>query len=151
MAKKFNKNRSVDSRYLNVPIKYVLNYKGANIGSEDKYEDEPYEEWRRGMLDKWGHILNESNVSREVFEEIKKRGQEKGISLLRKKLIKKGKDKTLCIIDFYGNNALVAWRNNKTRKVGMTRLCPVLQKNGKAYLQYKDKLILISNDSGWVF
>lgn len=151
MAKKFNKNRSVDSRYLNVPIKYVLNYKGANIGSADKYEDESYEEWRRGMLDKWDDIINESEVSREVFEKIKKRGQEEGISFLRRKLVKKGKDKTLCIVDFYGKNALVAWRNHETRKVGMTRLCPVLQKNGKAYLQYKDKLILISNALGWVF
>lgn len=61
-------------------------------------------------------------------------------------------DKTLCIIDFFGKSmALVAWRNNDTYKMGMPRLCKVVEKNGKTYIRYKGKLILISDLSGWVF
>lgn len=99
MSRKFEKNREVDSRYLNVPVKYILNYTGANEDGKDK----------------------------------------------------EAKDKTLCIIDFYGNDkALVGWRNNKTCKIGMTKIYPVVKKGSKYYLNYKDNLILISNVGGWV-
>lgn len=93
---KFGKNREVDNRYLNVPVKYITSkYNGSNEGE---------------------------------------------------------KDKSLCIIDFYGNDkALVGWRNNETCKMGMTRVCKIVHKDGKHYLKYKDKLILISDPYGWVF
>ena len=95
MSMKFRKNREVDSRYLNVPVKYVLNYAGANDGE---------------------------------------------------------KDKTLCIIDFYGKHlALVGWRNAETFSIGKTRLCRVVYKKDKVYIRYKGKDILISDKSGWVF
>ena len=94
MSMKFGKNREVNSYYLNVPVKYITNYTGANDGE---------------------------------------------------------KDKTLCIVDFYGKHlALVGWRNGDTFSVGKTRLCRVIHKNGKAYIRYKGNNILISDESGWV-
>ena len=66
-------------------------------------------------------------------------------------LVDKGRNKTLCIIDFYGKNALVAWRNNDSCKVGMTKLCPCYKKKNKWYIKYKGKDIIISDNSGWVF
>ena len=150
MSKKFNKNRSVDPRYLNVPVKYITSekVKGANEGGADKYEYESYEEWRQGLIDQFGDV---SDFSRESYEKIKQHYKDEGIITRNHKLVKKAKDKSLCVIDFYGKNALVAWRNNNTCKVGMTKLCPVLQQHGKSYIKYKDKLILISDASGWVF
>lgn len=106
MSKKFGKHREVDPYYLNVPIKYILNYTGKNEDGKDHYRD--------------------------------------GIK------IKEAKDKTLTIVDIYGKNALVAWRNNKTYKMGMTKLCPLIWKYGKLYLKYKDTLIQLSDTSGWV-
>lgn len=144
---KFKKNREVDSRYLNVPVKYILNYYGANKSGVDKYEYESYEEWRQGLIDQFGDV---SDFSRESYEKIKQYYKDKGIITRSHKLVKKAKDKTLTIVDFYGKNALVAWRNNNTCKMGMTRLCPIVHKHGKVYIDYKGKLILISNNSGWV-
>ena len=143
---KFKKNREVDSRYLNVPVKYILNYDGANKSGVDKYEYESYEEWRQGLIDQFGDY----DYSRESYEKIKQRYKDEGIITRSHKLVKKAKDKTLTIVDFYGKNALVAWRNNNTCKMGMTRLCPIVHKHGKVYIEYKGKLILISNNSGWV-
>lgn len=61
------------------------------------------------------------------------------------------KDKTLCIVDFYGKDkALVAWRNNNTYKMGMTKMCKVIWKKDKMYLRYKGKLIQLSGTGGWV-
>lgn len=146
---KFKKNREVDSRYLNVPIKYILNYDGANKSGVDKYRDETYEEWKQSMIDHWGDMINEKSLSKESWKACKKTLKEWGHES-KNILVKKAKDKTLTIVDFYGNNALVAWRNNNTCKMGMTRLCPIVHKHGKVYIEYKGKLILISNNSGWV-
>jgi len=145
---KFGKNREVDNNYLNVPIKYLLRQKGSNEDGKDKYRYETYEEWKSGM-ESWlknNPWFSDVHLGRETYERWKKEG------CLKKILSKEAKDKTLCIVDFYGKkSALVAWRNNKTCKMGMTRLCEVVYKDKQAYIRYRGKLILISDDSGWVF
>ena len=136
MSMKFGKNREVDKRYLNVPAKYILNYTGVNEGGKDKYDYPSYEEWVEEMKE----FLN-----KETFEDFKKSGH------VKEKKKKKGKDKTLCIVDFYGKHlALVGWRNADTFSVGKTRLCRVIYKNDKVYIRYKGKNIPISDKSGWV-
>ena len=150
---KFGKNRSVDEMYLNVPVKYIVatkgGFNGANCDSGDKYRLETYEEWKDRQED-WLELnpvfKKYSTISKEEYEKWKKDGY------LKKVLTKEGTDKTLCIVDFYGKDrALVAWRNNKKCKMGMTRICPVVWKNGKGYIIYRGKEVLISNDSGWVW
>lgn len=140
---KFGKDRSVDHRYLNVPIKYILHYYGANPDGKIKYEYPSYEE----VLKKFNLIgVDEHFLTREVYEDLKNKGH------FETKLVKKGTDKTLCVVDIFGRKfALVAWRNNDTCKMGMPRLCRIVFKNKKTYIDYKGKLILISDPSGWVF
>lgn len=156
MSKKFDKNRSVDWRYLHVPLKYITNFKGgSNCDRADRYRKETYEEWKEDMIKHFSYIYDSQEVidkelTKECFEHIQKWEDENGY-LGKRILVKEGRDKSLCIIDFYGKNALVAWRNNKTCKVGMTRLCPCYKKKNQWYIKYKDKEILISNNSGWVF
>ena len=136
MSKKFGKNRSVDWRYLHVPLKYMTNFKGgANCDRAIKYREETYEEWKSSMLKAWGDIYDtpekiEKQLSKEAFESIRKWNKENGFDA-NQILVDEGRDKTLVIIDFYGKNALVAFRNNNTCKVGMTHLCPVVKKNKK--------------------
>lgn len=156
MSKKFEKNRSVDWCYLHVPLKYITNFKGSNCNRYPKYKEESYEEWRDTMREwltknKWYDTQEEieRETTREVFEAVREQNKKWGITP-KIALVDKGKDKTLCIIDFYGKNALVAWRNNQSCKVGMTKLCPCYKKKGKWYIKYKGKEILISNNSGWV-
>ena len=158
MSKKFEKNRSVDWRYLHVPLKYITNFKGGqNHFRAPKYREETYEEWRDSMREwliknEWYDTQEEieRDTTKEVFDAVKKQQKEWGISP-KVTLVDKGKDKTLCIIDFYGKNALVAWRNNQSCKVGIPRLCPCYKKKKKWYIKYRGKEILISNNSGWVF
>lgn len=155
MSKKFGKNRSVDWRYLHVPLKYLLNFKGGkNHFRAPKYREESYEEWKSGMIKSFGYIYDtpekiEKELSKEAFEGVRKWQRENDRNI-KEILVDKGKDKTLCIIDFYGKNALVAWRNNLSCKIGMTKLCPCYEKKGKWYINYKGKEILISTNSGWV-
>lgn len=151
MSKKFDKNRSVDWRYLHVPLKYITNFKGgANCDRAPKYRYETYEEWKQGMIDHfdWFYDTEEkkAELTKECYEKVKE-----GRIGVKQILVKEGRDKSLVIIDFYGKNALVAWRNNNTCKVGMTRLCPCYKKKKQWYIKYKDKEILISNNGGWVF
>lgn len=145
---KFWKNREVDNRYLNVPVKYILHYEGANCDRKEKRTPETYEEWRESMekFIEQNPIFKGSSLSRETYE-----------MLIKKRLVpevkrKEGRDKTLCIVQFYGKRkALVAWRNNLTCKMGMTQLVNVVEKNRKWYIEYRGKLILISDPNGWVF
>lgn len=149
---KFGKHREVDSRYLNVPVKYILHYTGANEDGKDKYEPISFEEWKKTM-DAWDETsgLPRHNYTFEGYKAWVKYCEENGYDH-HKKLVKEGTDKTLCIVDFYGKDkALVAWRNNNTCKMGMTHLCKVVEKNGKSYIRYRGKLVLISDPSGWVW
>lgn len=159
MSKKFDKNRSVDWRYYHVPLKYLTKFKGgANCDRSTKYREETYEEWREHMLD-WYSKNNwyetqeeiENAVSEKTFEGVKKLEKEWGHEP-KMILVDEGRDKSLCIIDFYGKKkALVAFRNNKTCKIGMPKLCPIIVKKDKWYIRYKDKDIIFSDDSGWVW
>ena len=145
---KFGKNREVDKYYLNVPVKYILHYDGANCDRKAQYTPETYEEWRASMEDfiKRNPIFKNTSLSKETYEMLKANGHVQNV------LRKESRDKTLCIVQFYGNHlALVAWRNNNTFKMGMTRICLVVEKNDKFYIKYRGKLILISDPSGWVF
>ena len=147
MGLKFGKYREVDSRYLNVPVKYILNYNGANEDGKVKYGFKPYEEWVKDVkkFNEKFSLETKMDYSIETYNYLKKNGY------ISEVLLNDPKDKTLCIIDFYGKDkALVAWRNNKTCKMGMTRICKLEWKDKKLYLKYKDKLILLSNSSGWV-
>ena len=148
MSKKFGKNREVDNQYLNVPVKYITNYRGKNTGGHDIFRNENYEEWVEGQVD----FVNKNPIFKTSVK-INKEEYNKWCknNLLQKTLVKKGTDKSLCIIDFYGKDkALVGWRNNNTCKMGMTHICKIIWKNNKPYLNYKGNLILINN-SGWVF
>lgn len=150
--KKFSKYREVDSRYLNVPIKYILRYNGANEDGKDKYETVSFEEWKHRM-EEWDMTsgLRSHEYTIKEYNAWVKYCEENGYDH-HKKLVKEGKDKTLCIVDFYGNDkALVAWRNNKTYKMGMTRICKIVDKGDKSYIKYRGKLVLISDPWGWVF
>ena len=150
---KFGKNREVDPRYLNVPVKYITHFTGSNEDGKDKYEPIPFEEWKKKM-EEWDKLveLPGREYTMEGYEAWKKYCEENGYGYHYKRLVREGKDKTLCIVDFYGKNkALVAWRNNRTCKMGMTRICRVIEENGKTYIQYRGKNILISDPNGWVF
>lgn len=65
--------------------------------------------------------------------------------------VMKGKYKELCIVDFMADgSALVAWHNYNTGRTGIVRRCPVNEKHGKFYLDYRGKDIEIDT-WGWVF
>lgn len=159
MSKKFGKNRSVDRSYYHIPLKYLTKFKGgANCDRHPKYREETYEEWREKMIewysknkyysDKPEEI--ERSTTKQVFENVKEFQRKCGHEPYRK-LVDIGRDKSLCIIDIYGKKrALVAFRNNNTCKIGMPKICPIIFKNSKWYIRYKDKDILFSDDSGWV-
>lgn len=151
---KFGKNRSVDYRYLNVPIKYILNYTGQHEDGKDHWRNITYEEWReetkKFYKDFDGSDATEDQLCREEYDACMKFADELGSQTYKIKT-KEAKDKTLCIVDIFGKKkALVAWRNNKTCKMGMTRLCPLIWEHGKLYLKYKDNMILLSGTGGWV-
>lgn len=148
MSRKFGKYREVDNRYLNVPLKYMTNYYGKNTDGHDIFCEENYEEWYKRQ----NEFINRNPIFKEYIEVNKETYNDwKKNNLLQKVLVKKGTDKTLCIVDFYGKDkALVGWRNNNTCKMGMTHICKIIWKNKKPYLDYKGKLILINN-SGWVW
>ena len=152
MSKKFEKNRLVDWRYLHVPIKYLTRYRGgANCDRAPKYREETYEEWKEKLI-KWYPSKEEQdkNLTKEAFEACKEYEKKLGIEP-KKILVDEGRDKTLCILDFYGKHrALIAWRNNNTCKVGMTQICPMFRKGNNWYIKYRGKDILISDNSGWV-
>lgn len=149
---KFGKHREVDSRYLNVPVKYILHYTGANEDGKDKYETIPFEEWKSRM-ESWDKTsgLPPHEYTFEGYKAWVKYCEDNGYDH-HKKPTKEATDKTLCIVDFYGKDkALVAWRNNRTCKMGMTHICKVIDKGNKSYIRYRGKLILISDPSGWVW
>lgn len=151
MSQKFGKYREVDYRYLNIPVKYCLNHTGANEGGKDKYEVIPFEQWKKKM-EEWDKTsgLKPCEYTFEGYKAWIKFNEENGYNC-HKQLVKKGEDKTLCIVDFYGKDkALVAWRNNNTCKMGMTKMCKVIWKKDKMYLRYKGKLIQLSGTGGWV-
>lgn len=142
---KFGKNREVDSRYLNVPYKY-LNYRGANCNSKPIYRYETYEEWKERMNDFIDANCLINNLTKKDYENSKNNS-----IYVKKILVKEGRDKSLCIVDFFGKNlALVGWRNNNTYKIGMTKICKIVWRKNKGYINYNGKLLLFTDKYGWV-
>ena len=151
MSQKFGKYREVDNRYLNVPVKYITRVVGSNPGGKDKYREESYEEWLEWCKMN-GELCKGQEFSRKSWEAVKAWEKNHGIDCSRKILVKKGVDKSLCIVDFYGKNkALVGWRNVDRFSIGMPTLCRIVRKGKKAYIEYRGKLICISDRDGWVF
>lgn len=63
-----------------------------------------------------------------------------------------GSDKEFVIIELYGRkSALCAWRNTERCNVGKTFICPIIKKNKKYYVLYKNQQILLSDSYGWVY
>lgn len=149
-VKKFGKNRSVDRRYYNVPYKYILvgsEFKGGskttNGGQITRFES--YEEWAERMRN--SYFAQFVHITRDTYNDLRRNHPE----ALKQIVLSEKEDKTLCVVDFFGNKyALVGWRNNSSYSISMPKLCKLIKKNGKYYVKYKDKLIKISGGSGWV-
>lgn len=148
---KFGKNRSVWNTWYVVPTVYLLNEEGANTAKKTKvkrvlmsYEeakqrnDELNEKYPTMRVDYTKELYNEQIKDKYpyVYKQVEIKGEA---------------DKTLAVIQFYGNKALVGWRNNDTCKMGMTHMCPMVHKKGKTYLVYRGRKIELSRKhGGWV-
>ena len=94
-----------------------------------------------------GRRTGGQGVNRDTYNDLRRNHPE----ALRQIELGEKEDKTLCIVDFFGNKyALVGWRNNSSYSISMPKLCKLIKKDGKYYIKYKDKLIKISGGSGWV-
>ena len=51
----------------------------------------------------------------------------------------KGWTKEFCVIEYYGNKALCAWRNNSRYCTGIPFICKIINKNKKKGILYKGK------------
>ncbi|WQJ53455.1 MAG: hypothetical protein [Wendovervirus sonii] len=153
---KFEKYRAVDNHYLNVPYKYILDYNGSNMNPKYKVfsRDEAFEQWGKENPDDYNKWISgcPNDVDAQIeYEKIGKKINAYFDALEQANNLK-NRNKTLCIVDFFGKNkALVAWRNNKTYKMGMTRLCKIIHKKQGRYLLYKGHEIFIDQSNGWVF
>lgn len=148
---KFDKNRSVWSHWLSVPTVYMLDATGSNTEKKTKKKRVlmTYEEAK-----KRNDELNERfpslrvNYTKELYDE---QVRDNYPYVYKEVNVKGEADKTLAIIQFYGNKALVGWRNNDTAKMGMTKLCQIVKKGKKTYLVYRGRNIEISHKKGgWV-
>lgn len=136
--KKFGKNRSVDSSWLNIPAKYCFGVNG-------RYTNRKYKELKipESELEKLDIFSDEWN---EQYKKLKEK------YLNPQLILKQNYDKDFVIIEFYGKSkCLCAWRNNIACKMGMTFICPIIKRNKKYYVKYKNQLISLETNSGWVF
>lgn len=150
MIKKFGKNRSVDSKWLNVPIKYMSEVTGSNTGSNGKYVSlslkEQYENYVKWHND--NNWFNSTPMSIEEYKDYLKKFPDANES----EWVPAKHDKTFCIIELSKNWATCGWRNNETYSIGMPIKCRVVKKGKKVGIIYKDKFYLINtSSSGWVF
>ena len=163
---KFGKNRSVDTRYLNVPYKYLTSIDGQHETpkSDKKMTLAEYRQMRKELAERWASFGEKMPSDEEVkadYKALSKQAHKKGeegidayLILQKRKPIEvmKNKDKTLCIVDFFGKKkALVGWRNNEKCSISMPKICPIVYKKGKGFILYKGKEILFTDSSGWVF
>ena len=141
---KFSKNREVDSRYLNVPVKYISGIKGADTMSNSKPDIEGgykrYVEFCKTCGDSEDEI-----ISLKEFTESVKDGWGSVDCLPPRN------DKTFCILELTKRWALCGWRNNEKYSVGIPFKCRVIKKNGNIGIVYKDKFYPINDPYGWVF
>lgn len=136
--KKFGKNRSVDSGWLGTPVKYCFGVKG-------KYTNRKYKELKIPESE-----LNSLDIFSDEWDEKYKELKEKYLN--PQLILKQDYNKDFVIIEFYGKSkCLCAWRNNITCKVGMTFVCPIIKRNKKYYVKYKNQLISLETNYGWVF
>jgi hypothetical protein len=163
---KFGKNRSVDIRYLNVPYKYLTSIDGQHEAPklDKKMTLAEYRQMRKELAESWvdlGEKMPSDEEVRADYKALSKQAHKKGeegldayLILQKRKPIEvmKNKDKTLCIVDFFGKKkALVGWRNNEKCSISMPKICPIVYKKGKGFILYKGKEILFTDSSGWVF
>jgi hypothetical protein len=163
---KFGKNRSVDIRYLNVPYKYLTSIDGQHEAPklDKKMTLAEYRQMRKELAESWADLGEKMPSDEEVradYKALSKQAHKKGeegldayLILQKRKPIEvmKNKDKTLCIVDFFGKKkALVGWRNNEKCSISMPKICPIVYKKGKGFILYKGKEILFTDSSGWVF
>ena len=148
---KFGKHRSVDSHWYTVPTVYLLKEKGANAAKETRIRRVlmTYEEAKQQNDEdnkKFAWLGDPIEYSKELYDYEAKHGT------IYKEIEENGEaDKSLAIIQFYGNKALVGWRNNDRATMGMTRLCPIIRKNKKTYIIYRGRKIEVPNKPwGWV-
>ena len=154
---KFRRNRSVGPGWLNTPIKYCSEVKGkyTNPKSDNTREiTDNFFNWE----DVSGKISKSELDSLEIWSDSWNDFYDK---LYEDYLIKpylklhprkKKLNKDFVIIEFYGKSkCLCAWRNNLTCKIGMTFLCPIIKKNKKYYVKYKNQLINLETKYGWVY
>ena len=170
MSKKFNKHRSVDSLYLNVPIKYCTEIHGAKQNSSNYIDEDALKQkylikklkklgvnkccWT-SVQDNFNSLFNildnaykcvDGNILNNIIDDI-----DKIVDKEIKENTKKDFDKEFTIIDFYGKyKALCGWRNTNTCKIGKTFILPVIYKNNKQYILYKNQKICINNLNGWI-
>ena len=151
-VKKFGKHRSVDPRYYNVPYKYLTSVRGKNVDGKDKWRYETYEEFRAKYKDRWGKDITEEEFKAAIkyYKENRPDWDRDG-DIREKIILKEGKDKSLCIVDFFGKKlALVGWRNNKTYSISMPKVYPIIWEGKKGYILYHDQKLLFTDKWGWV-
>ena len=142
---KFDKYRSVWSHWYTTPTVYILDATGSNTEKKTKKKRVlmTYEEAKQRndeLNDKYPSM--KVNYTKELYD----KQVDSGYKFIYKEVEVKGEpDKTLAIIQFYGNKALVGWRNNDMASMGMTKLCPIIRKNKKTYLLYKGRKYEISH------
>ena len=157
---KFGKNRSVDSRYYNVPYKYLTSIDGRHVKPKS-WKTMSFKEWKADnerLEKKWAEMLGDTYKNEHTEEELKsmyKEALKDDIlypTMYKPKELLKNRDKTLCIVDFFGKKkALVGWRNNERCTISMPKICPIVYKNGKGYIVYRGKEIEFTSKGGWVF
>ena len=139
--KKFWRNRSVDPGWLGTPVKYCLGVKENHTNK--KYRDLKIPDFELEKLDKL-------DIFSDEWEELHKELKEKYLN--PQFILKQNYDKDFVVIEFYGKSrCLCAWRNNLTCKVGMTFMCPIIKRNKKYYIKYKNQLISLETNYGWVY
>lgn len=147
--KKFCKNREVSPRWLDVPMKYMLNFTdGANVGSDAKTIQVPIEE----QYEKHCKWLKENNLwdNRPITLDEYRQTLEKYPYLFETKYVESKHDKTFCIIEMSKRWAICGWRNADRCSIGMPIRCPIVRRKGHTGIIYKDKFYPIDGHSGWV-
>lgn len=161
---KFKKKRSVDEHWLSVPIKYCSGVRGQH--TDPNYENSHKKEindfnfqecYEKGMfpaseiekLDAIDWFGNHDEWNKQYDHMMTKYVLE---PYYKTHTVRKKHDKDFVIIEFYGKHkALCAWRNTERCNVGMTFICPIVTKNKKRYVKYKNQLIPLSAKTGWVY
>jgi hypothetical protein len=153
---KFKKGRSVDPLYLHVPTAYVKKINGSR---QNAYSHVDEDDIRKNILiqkiKKLGIKISNSidlfdamtilgkNVDCLTFDKIMEDVDKKTYKKIQK-INNKDFDKEFTIIEFLGKRrVLCGWRNTNTCKVGKTFVLPIINKNKKTYILYKNQKIYI--------